>query len=114
MHAIEKFIDAMTRSWWLTAAVFVWLGLFWFPLLDQLASLMDRLRGQCVQCGRLRSIHVDATMRYRDFCDEIGLTRKKWRGARCRCMRSGRRQHLTWKSMNALMIGTRENEFLRG
>jgi hypothetical protein len=74
MHAIEKFIDAMTRSWWLTAAVFVWLGLFWFPLLDQLASLMDRLRGQCVQCGRLRSIHVDATMRYRDFCDEIGLT----------------------------------------
>ena len=74
MHAMEKFLDAMTRSWWLTAAVVVWLGLCWFPLLDQLATVMDRRRGRCLQCDRLRSIHVEETLRYQEFCDEIGLT----------------------------------------
>lgn len=73
MDAIERFIDGMTRSWWLIAAVFLWLGVVQSVMLDYLGTWIDKMRGKCSQCDRLRTIHIDATARYLDFCDQIGL-----------------------------------------
>ena len=74
MNALNTLLDAMASSRWIALAVFLWVGLVWFPILDRLVTWLDRMRGVCSQCDRLRITYVDETMRFLDFCDQIGLT----------------------------------------
>lgn len=74
MNALDTLLDAMASSWWIALAVFTCVGLVWFPILDRLATWLDRMRGICSQCDRLWITYVEETMRFLDFCDQIGLT----------------------------------------
>lgn len=74
MNALNTLLEAMASSGWIVWAVFMWVGLVWFPILDRLATWLDQKRGICTQCDRLRIAYVDETMRFLDFCDQIGLT----------------------------------------
>lgn len=73
MHAAESFIAGVTRSWWLMAAFLLWLAVVQSVILEKLGRWLEIRSGRCIDCQRLRAIHVDATQRFLDFCDEIGL-----------------------------------------
>jgi hypothetical protein len=74
MHVLNTLLDAMASSRWIALAVFLWVGMVWFPILNRLATWMDRKRLICSQCERLRTLHLDITERQLRFAEQIGVT----------------------------------------